>query len=527
MPGADPELVGQQHALVLALQQSLGGGGQPVQLYETHISWVLVAGPHAYKIKKAVHYDFLDFRTLASRFHSCIEEVRLNRRLAPDLYLDVQPVSGSAAAPFLGGAGEPVEYAVRMRSFPQDARWDERLRHGTLAPREVDALASLLARFHRHAAVAPPGLPHAGPADVRRLSEDNMRALRTVAAGACGAAVRRLGTWLDGALDALAPLFAERKQAGAVRECHGDLHCGNILTLDGQVLAFDCIEFSEALRWLDVMHDLAFACMDLRQRGAAPLAARLLNAYLERGGDYGGLRVLCFYMADAALVRAKVELVRASQLQGEGGDSHARSAAALLALAERAAAPRPRAVFIMHGVCGSGKSSVARQLVEWFDAVQLRSDVERKRLHGLDPFQPGGGVPGLYGPGATARVYARLDELARLVAGAGFSPVLDACNLRRAERDAFVALAGALGLPAVIVSVGASEPVMRERLRARKEQGRDPSDADEAVLDFQLRVREALAPDELERTVIVDSESAEVDQLHLSLEQTLSRISSR
>jgi aminoglycoside phosphotransferase family enzyme/predicted kinase len=501
----------EQAALVSALRLALQAAGT-VELFETHISWVLVAAGYAYKIKKAVRFDFLDFSTRAARRHFCLEEVRLNRRLAPQLYLDVVPIAGSVAAPRLGGPGEPIDYAVRMRAFAQDALWSRRIAAGLLSPAEIDALARQLAAFHaaasRATACAPPASTWGSPQALRQAAEENIAALAPLAADAgLGGEVAALRAWQDERLATLGPVFAARRAAGWVRECHGDLHSANILTLDGQVAIFDCIEFNDALRWIDVLHDLAFLYMDLRQRGLPRLAARLLNDYLEATGDYDGAQVLRYYEAQCALVRAKVALLRAAQLDQPAARAERAGAASLLATALAAAHPPPPAIVVMHGLSGSGKSTLARQLAEALPAVQLRSDVERKRMHGIDPStRPAPALANtLYGPAATQAVYARLGTLAGVLDRAGLGVVIDACNLKRSERDTWRALAAACGVPLLFVAVDAPDATLRARIRERRRAGADPSDADEAVFEQQVRWREPLSGDELACTVRVDS----------------------
>ena len=501
----------EQETLVFALQQALRSGGDPVHLFETHISWVLVAGAHAYKIKKAVHFDYLDFSSLAARRHFCMEEVRLNRRLARALYLGVVPVTGTPAQPYLGGAGAPIDYAVKMLSFPQAALWSARVERQALAPAEADELALRLARFHLAAPRSAFDTPWGAPELLGQVRIENMAALGPLAGERRQAGLARLRARQESVLHELDSEFRARKAAGFVRECHGDLHCGNILTLDHQVLAFDCVEFSDRLRWIDVMHDLAFACMDLRRRGASGRAARLLNEYLARTGDYAGLAVLRYYEAECALVRAKIELTRARQngLEAEDEGAHDPDIAALLAEAARAAFPEQPWLVVMHGFSGSGKSTIARQLVEELGAVQVRSDVERKRMCGIDPFEAGRTVlaPVLYDQRTTEAVYERLGTLAAALVRAGTPVVIDACCLQQREREAFASLAASLGVPALLVSVTASPAALQARIRARRERGTDPSDADAAVLARQMSGHQPLSEAELAHALVLDGET--------------------
>jgi aminoglycoside phosphotransferase family enzyme/predicted kinase/uncharacterized protein YndB with AHSA1/START domain len=502
---------------------------------------VLVAGADAYKIKKAVRLPFLDFSTLEKRRHYCLQEASLNARLAPGLYLGVVDITGSMAQPNLAGTGAPVEVAVHMRAFPQAALWSERITRGQLGGDEVDRFANLLARFHADAAVAVADAKWGSSEAVAAAAERNLDELialatvsdKTVSQGNVddprGLVRERGGGALPGELDApdsgatgrrnviarelaglkewqaaeanrLRAQFRARKQGGGVRACHGDLHCGNILTLGGSVMAFDCIEFDDALRWIDTMHDLAFPLMDLRQRGEAALAARLLNAYLEQRGDHDGLRVLRFYEADCALVRAKIALLRAQQAgAGSVSASGEDEAARLVGVAGQLAHPPPPALILMHGCSGSGKSQLARRLVELFGAVQLRSDVERSRSPGVDPHQ--------YDLATSELVYARLRALAGDILDAGFPVIVDACHLKRSERAACVQVAQARGVPWLVVDVWASVQVMRERIAHRRAAGADASEADESVLAMQLAGDEPLVAAELAYTIAVDTEA--------------------
>lgn len=494
--------VSQQHELIAALTVSLKDRHGTVELFETHISWVLVAGEFAYKFKKAVRFDFLDFSTLDARRRYCEEELRLNRRLAPDMYLDVLAVGGSKCLPSLAGTGEPIEYCVRMRAFAQEALWTHRLAHKLLSGEEVDMLAGEVACFHLAAAAAPAGTPWGEPALLRRIAQDNHAQIAGVARGQAAQWESDVRRWTSEQQDSLEPVFAERKRRGRVRECHGDLHSGNILTVDGKVMAFDCIEFNDSLRWIDVINDIAFVCMDLQFQGRRDLAARCLNRYLEAGGDYEGARVLRYYVVQRALVRSKVAFLRMRQPGIAPGEAsaHEREGLSYLAFAAKGIKSGPVALMITHGFSGSGKSVLARQVVECMGALQLRSDVERKRQHGASD-------PELYSSQATQRTYRRLLALARMLAGAGMPVVVDAAFLKQAQRREFASLAGELGVPFFIFDLRASEATMRARVRLRAQSGLDASDAGVDVLEKQLRNHEPLSAEEAVHAITIDSEA--------------------
>lgn len=489
-----------QRSLLLALERGWRARGAVPQLFETHISWVYLVGGDAYKFKKALRFDVLDYSTLAARRRYCEAELALNRRLAPDLYLDVAAVTGAPERPELGGAAaaehapeHALEYAVHMRAFPQQALWSERLRAGVLAPAEVDALAARLADFHAAAARAPAASRWGRPEALRALARQDLASVAALldapaALAACRDLMRALATAAPPAA-----LFRRRRAQGRVRECHGDLHCANILTLAGRVEAFDAIEFNPALRWLDAVNDLSFAVMDLRRHGRDDLALRLLDAYLSASGDYAGIALLDYYQARHAVARCKVTLL--------GAPSAAPDALSYLALAARPMAPGA-AVLIMHGCSGSGKSHCARLLAAACGAVVLRSDVERKRLHGVAAATSMRAAPGagIYGQADTAATYGQLLRAAEDIVGAGFPVVVDAACLLRWQRDGFAALARAHGLRCCIVDLRTDPAVMRSRLAARAP-GADASDAGLQTLEYQLATREPLTAEEAGRAL--------------------------
>jgi aminoglycoside phosphotransferase family enzyme/predicted kinase len=451
-----------------------------VEVVETHASWVFLAGEFAYKVKKPVRLDFLDFSTLERRRAFCEEELRLNARTAPGLYLGVVPITGSVGAPVVGGTGPAIEYAVQMRRFAPSDVFDERARAGTLEAGQVDALALAVARFH---AEASRGLRRAGTPAL-----DNFATIRRLeGALAPGGALDALEDWTRAEGLALEEAFAQRGAQGFVRECHGDLHLGNIVLDRGRPVPFDALEFDPGLRWIDVMGDVAFTVMDFHHFGLPAFAARFLNAYLEQTGDYAGLAVLRYYTVYRALVRAKVACIRAHQAGGLQGRSAAREAFAVhLRLAERLRVPAPASLTIMHGLSGSGKTFASQALLEAQGAVRIRSDIERKREPGFE-----------YSPRGRDLVYARLEALARGLLAARYPVIVDATFLARSQRARFMQLARQAGAAFTIASCAAPEVVLRERLRLRARSGADVSDADARVLERQIDAQEPLECDEL------------------------------
>lgn len=464
-------------------------------LIETHISWVILSGEFAFKLKKPLDLGFLDFSTLAKRQTCCEEEVRLNRRLAPDIYLEILPVTGSLEAPVLGGPGIPLEWAVKMRAFPDHATLDLADR---VTAQQVDAIAHRIAAFHREIAVAPEDSHHGTPEQVQAPVLTNFRQLRELEPPqAVLELLTRLEAWALGEGARLATHFDARKAQGYIRECHGDLHLGNIAWVDAQPLIFDGIEFNPDLRFIDVISEMAFLAMDLRHRGEPGLAWQALNTYLEDTGDYSGLAALPYYMAYRALVRAKVAAIRAHQGQGDFAECHT-----YLKLAAQITEERRPALILMHGVSGSGKTVLSQALMQAMGAIRLRSDVERKRLFGLAPLDNSEAVPGgIYTREAGERTREHLLRLARHLLEEGYTVIEDATFLARNWRLPFQNLADSLQVPWVLVSPRVSLDELRRRVIRRKAHGGDASEADTSVLDAQLAGQEPLEARELQHTV--------------------------
>ncbi|WP_425259375.1 AAA family ATPase [Rubrivivax sp. RP6-9] len=515
-PGPPAELtLAQQRQLVQALVDGLGRGGKSPRHVETHISHVLLHEGHAYKIKKALSNSFLDQSTLALRRAACHEELRLNRRTEPQLYLGVVPITGTPDRPVLGGDGPPLELAVQMRAFDESGLWDRLAARGALRTEDVDALAARLADLHARAAVAPAGGWFGAPEQVRLSLRDSLRDLQAPADDAAwpGADDRQslalLQCWEAERFLRLEPVLRQRLADGRVREGHGDLHLGNVAREGGRCLVFDGIEFNAAFRWIDVMSDAAFMAMDLLAHRLPGLAHRFVNAYLEHGGDYGGMRVLDYYLVHRALVRAKVARLRAAQAPGGTCDEARAAGHRYVQLAAQLAAPRPRALLITHGLSGSGKTTLTQGLLQTLGAVRVRSDVERKRLAGLAAEQHSRSLPGggLYGPAAGAATYGRLLEAAAAVLEGGWPVILDATFLRHADRVAARQLAGRLGVPFAILHFTAAPAVLRQRVLQRAALASDASEADETVLWLQSQTQEPLRPDELPLVHAVRAES--------------------
>jgi len=488
----------------LAVPETFGTGVAAVRIVETHISWVFLTGKLAYKIKKPVKLPFLDFSTLEARHRYCLEELRLNRRLAPEIYLGVVPIGGTHDAPRLD-ATPAIEYAVKMVEFPADARLDRVIARRALEPAEIRAFAERLATFHRDLEPAPAGSGYGSSTTVRRIVAENIE--QALAAGALpreSANVLRM--WLNEQGKRLDGLLEARCAAGAIRECHGDLHLENLIDWHAQIVAFDALEFDPALRCIDTIDEVAFLTMDLLAHGRTDVGFRFLNRYLEVGGDYAAAPLLRYYMVHRALVRAKVRALAAASKE---------PAAVLLAaqpyaeLALRLCQPGQPMLLITHGFSGSGKTTWTNELLGRLPAIRLRSDVVRKQQAGLDELgtseSPVGG--GLYGDSRNADVYGALAESAVRLLQAGTDVIVDATFLRRRERNRFAALAADAGARFRILDFAAQPEALRARIAARNARRDDPSEATLDVLEWQLAHADPLAADELPQTVRIETET--------------------
>ena len=483
---------------------------QSVERIETHGNWILLAGDFAYKIKKPVAFDFMDFSSLERRRHFCEEELRLNQRLAPDIYLRTAAITGTPTHPVIDGDGPVFEYAVVMRRFDPAQRLDRRLERGELQHTDLDALAVDMARFHAALPAADADGTFGTPDALRQLVDDNFRDCAPFLEGAEAEALASIRAQAAAQCEALYGHLQRRLEQGFVREGHGDLHLGNLTVYRDRIQAFDCIEFNPALRWIDTANDIAFLLMDLRYRGHAAMAARFRNRYLEWSGDYDAAPLLPFYESYRAMVRAKVALLSASQCSApETVRQQQDSARRHIRLAEQLLAPRQGQILITCGLSGSGKSVVAEQLCETLPALRLRSDVERKRLFGLDPLADSGSQTdaGIYTTAATTQLYAHLARCAQRLAEAGERVICDATFLQETQRTELAQAAEAAGVDFKVLYVHAPQHVLEARIQQRAQRQDDASEADIAILHRQL-TRAELPNSSDERVIAIDTTTA-------------------
>lgn len=464
---------------------------QHVQLIETHISWVFLTGEFVYKVKKPVNFGFLDFTDLQKRKFYCEEELRLNRRLAADIYLNVTPITKVDGTYRIGDDGDAIEYAVVMKQFDQDGLLDNKLQRHQVTLQHMEQLADRLAAFHQQIDRADANSSFGDSDEVIKPVQQNFVLLRDILSES-----RDLDklTHIEQASMTLyrsvKTIFDQRKQQGFVRECHGDMHSGNIALLDDRVLIFDGIEFNDSFKWIDTMSELAFLIMDLQDHGQFDFAAHLLNRYLHNSGDFEGLQVLRFYQLYRAMVRAKVNGLHMQQ-QPQGSKEQAQDLTRLrnyLDLAidyTRTAQPY---IGITYGVSGSGKTWLSVQLADQAGSIVIRSDVERKRLFG--------DTDNLYSADLTRQTYQRLLQLAKQIVQSGYGVLVDATFLDRDRRDTFFRLAQELDVAFHILHCHADTDLLRQRIEQRQQAGRDVSDADVGILDMQMKKHPHLDEDE-------------------------------
>lgn len=474
-----------------------------VELLETHISWVIVSGTCAYKIKKPVKFGFVDFSTLEQRRHFCLEELRLNKRVPSTLYLDVVAITGSSSQPELAGNGTPIEYAVKMQRFDQRQLFGRLLAAGELRHNTIDQLARIVADLHGSCPVAAADSRWGMPGIVAHFACENIDSLEALITDPdLTRCLARIKAWTTQETARLSEVFLKRKAQGFVRECHGDLHLGNIVIWEKQAIPFDALEFNEELRWIDVLNEVAFVYMDFRKHGHSEFAWRFMNFYLEQTGDYEGVQVLRYYSIYRAMVRAYVAGLTHVQ-QGAKTDTSRQAATDMqdyLRCANEMAQPSGPRLWITCGVSGSGKTTGTQPWIERHGAIRVRSDVERKRLFLSARHASASPLTHMYSASAVASVYDRLYELAALILRSGESVIIDATFLRHSDRQRFRELAATCNVPFEILAFDATYDELRRRIEQRKSAGTDASDANLAVLAKQLAEREPLSPEELAST---------------------------
>ncbi|MDJ0657398.1 MAG: AAA family ATPase [Xanthomonadales bacterium] len=459
-----------------------------IRLIETHISWVLLTGDRAYKVKKPVDFGFLDFSTLDKRRHCCNEELRCNSHFAPELYIEVVPITRDQKGHIhVNGAGETVEYAVVMRQFDDRQRGDLLVERDEACHDEFRDFGTYMAERHRVAPVAALDSGWGTAAAVAKPIHENYEVLLEQDPGPIVEGhLSTLRRWGDRTHQELTDLFDRRLRQGHVRECHGDLHLSNLVRTSRGIRPFDCIEFSPALRWMDVVNDLAFLTMDCRFRKRTDLAYAFLNQYLETTGDYEGMALLDYYSVYRSLVRAKVA---ALQAHGPHREEFLERMRGHIDLAIATTTRHRPGLLLTCGLSGSGKSWLSRKLMRRLPAIRIRSDIERKRLAGLDLARHSGSDldAGIYSRAHTTETYSHLLNLADGLLSSGHTVIVDATFLRRAQREPFRRLAAAREVPYAILFRPADQVTLEARIRKRQEKAAQVSEATVEVLGSQMK----------------------------------------
>ncbi|MDX1693231.1 MAG: AAA family ATPase [Ketobacteraceae bacterium] len=481
-----------------------------IQMVETHISLVFLTGDFAYKVKKPVDFGFLDFSTLEKRRHYCELELSRNRVFAPDLYEKVMGLHvtehGAELKDLLEGA---QEYVVCMHQFPQSALLSLKVAAGDFSVEEAAELGRQLARLHAGLEQAETGDARGTPAAISYPVKENFSQIsECLDDDSQKQRLDAIRSWSLDRLEAHHEDFVQRKKRGRIRACHGDLHLNNILWMDKRAVPFDCIEFNDEFRWIDVISELAFLLMDLEHGHQQELASHCLNGYLEVSGDFEGVELLRFYKVYRAMVRAKVAMLRMQQDHLDADELQAleKEYDSYVTLAEHDIRPEPVCLYITHGVSGSGKTTMARYVAGRLGAVHVRSDVERKRLFHLAPDASSDSLlnAGIYSAEASARTYHRLEEVAEAMISAGYPVIVDATFLSKNTRQRFFELGKRMQSPFAILDCAIDEQTARNRVQARMENGGDASEADLKVLEQQLGNQDFLSPQEQRYVVVID-----------------------
>lgn len=456
----------------------------PIQLIQTHVSYVFLTGDYAYKVKKPVDFGFLNFSTLEARQHFCLEEIQMNRQNAPEIYLDVLPITQNNQQLALDGTGQAIEYVLKMREFPQDDLFISLFEQGKLTETHMEELGKIVAQFHAKAQTNDYIKSFGEVAQVRQAIDENYQQTEQyIGTAQTQQQFDETKQFTDTFFEQQQDIFQTRIENNKIRECHGDLHLRNICLWNNKIQLFDRIEFNEPFRFVDVMYDVAFAVMDLEARGRKELGNAFLNTYIEQTGDWEGLQVLPLYLSRQAYVRAKVTsfLLNDPAVPEDAKKAAMATAADYYKLAWNYTQQRQGKLILMSGLSGSGKTTVARHLARKLGAIHLRSDAVRKHLAGIGLTEKGGAE--LYTPEMNQKTYDRLLDLGIKLASFGWTVILDAKYDREAARQNAIATSKQHQLPLEIIYCSAPEQILRDRLNARNN---DISDATADLLTQQI-----------------------------------------
>lgn len=482
-----------------------------LELIETHVSWVILTGKYAYKIKKPVDFGFLDFSTLKKRKYFCEEELRLGQLFAPEIYLAVVPITGTIEHPKINGDTGPIlEYAIKMCEFSQDNLLSALLKQGKLNPSLIDQLGQLIAEFHKETAIAPENSHFGLPNEVHAPTQQNFEQIISLLKDSDDIEqINRLKLWANDQFTKHQKLFKLRKEKNFIRDCHGDLHLANIIFYHDKLILFDRLEFNEDLRWTDVIADLAFLAMDLSGKKQFKLANQLINTYLQFTGDYLGLNLLAYYLSYRAVVRAKIALFRLNQkdLNDKERLDVRNDYYNFINLAKSYTETKKPSLIIMHGFAGSGKSTIAKKIASECGGIQINSDIIRKQIFNIPINENSYSSPygGIYTPQSTEKTYNKLLNLAKIIIKAGFTVLIDATFLLHSQRIMFYNLAKLLKVPFYILHCQTNDREIIQRIKKRKLKNKSISEANVSILKLQKELEEPLSKLEQQHTFIIDN----------------------
>lgn len=471
----------------LSQPRAYGLDAGAIECHRTHGSFVFLIGEHAYKLKRDVKYSYMDYSSVERRKAMCEAELRVNRRLAPDLYLDVLPIMrDKTGALRIGIAGEcdgAVDWLVHMRRFAGGTLY-ETIRRGDVPTMSFfRRLAECIAEFHGRAEIRT---DYGGISGIARVVDENVETLASmIGCPFDKSKIRKLESLARAALETNRILLDARRSDGYVRRCHGDMHLNNICMSGDRPVLFDAIEFNEDFACIDVLYDLAFLLMDLGRCGLGVQAGHLLNRYIEKSGDYSGLAALPLFLSCRAAMRAHVTITAANLEKAAAASLRESDAMTLLDRAIAYLEPNPPKLVAIGGISGTGKSTLAAGIATAIgrapSAIVIRSDVVRKHLWGVDELSH---LPHeAYAAEITHRVYWHALELAALVLDGGYSCIIDAVFGSAEQRNEIEALACSKKVPFRGLWLEAPESILEARVAARI---RDASDATVEVLRAQL-----------------------------------------
>lgn len=464
---------------------------------ETHISIVFLTGQYAYKLKKPVNFGFLDFSSLENRKKYTRLEVKLNQRTAPELYIASIPVYADSEHQLSleENGSNPVEYLVKMHQFDPNQVLSRVLKHQTLNDDQITTLVNNICHLHDSAETCDADQRFGSFEDVVKPMEDNFPSLlQTFTEHEEQYKLKQLKNWTDHTHNQLKSSIESRKNLGHIKACHGDMHLDNITLIDDKPILFDGIEFNDQFRWIDKVSDLAFLIIDCDHRQQLFLSRKIIQQYFQITGDYDGLKVFRFYRVYRTMVRAKITALRAVQLEDETQKKQTLAVAKsyILQAENYAYQATPPTLILMQGVSGSGKSHYAHQLLQVMDAHILSSDIERKRLFGIQPTQrvSENEKTKLYSPQMNQKTYQHLLRQAEQILNQGYNVIVDATFLKPEHRTPFEALATHLNLPfkQFIVEVNEAKiPQIEANIVMRQTANLSASDADTSILHRQLK----------------------------------------